>query len=100
MDTIVNISAYAFAQNICNGELSARETNEVHIQQIEGIHDKINALVIPFFEEDLKQAKEAVRKWDRGIDLAMDSFIEASCQSPHGFQPLEVRTKFTDLRQA
>jgi fatty acid amide hydrolase len=69
METITNLSASAVADKIKAGELSALEVTESHIRRIQAVNDRINAVVIPLFDEARAQAAEADKKRSRGEPL-------------------------------
>jgi len=69
MDDITKMNASTMAEKIRTGELSAREVTEAHIQRIEAVNGRINALVIPLFDDALAQAAEADLKRSRGEPL-------------------------------
>lgn len=69
METITNLSASALAAKIKAGELSALEVTQAHIRRIEAVNDKINAVVIPLFDQALAQAREADNQRSHGEPL-------------------------------
>ncbi len=69
MNGITNLSAAALAEKLKSGELSAREVTEAHIRRIEAVNPKLNAVVIPLFEEALAQAQRADEQRARGDPL-------------------------------
>jgi fatty acid amide hydrolase len=69
MDDITKLSASTMGAMIRAGELSAREVTDAHIQRIEAVNDRINAVVIPLFDEALASATEADEKRRRGDPL-------------------------------
>ena len=69
MTTITDLSASELAEKITAGELSAQEVTEAHIQRIEQVNGKLNAVVIPLFDEARAQAKDADQKGKRGEPL-------------------------------
>lgn len=69
METITNLSASVMAEKIKAGELSALEVTEAHIRRIEAINGKINAVVIPLFDQARAAAAEADAKQARGEPL-------------------------------
>ena len=60
------LSATELAQQIQNREVSAREVMEAHLNQIERINPKVNAIVTLVADQALKQADEADRILGRG----------------------------------
>lgn len=69
MKAITHFSASELAEKIKDGELSAQEVTETHIQRIEAVNDKLNAVIIPLFDDALAQAKEADQKQKHGEPL-------------------------------
>jgi fatty acid amide hydrolase len=69
METITHLSASELATKIKVGELSAQEVTNAHIKRIEAVNDKLNAVVIPLFDEARVQAEEADQKQKRGETL-------------------------------
>ncbi len=69
METITNLSASVLAERIKAGEYSALEVTEAHIRRIEAVNEKINAVVIPLFDEARAQAKRADERRARGEPL-------------------------------
>lgn len=57
--SITDMSATELAQMIKAGEVSAKEVVEAHIRRIEAVNPKLNAVVIPLFDEALAQARDA-----------------------------------------
>lgn len=66
---IVGSSATEIAQKIAAGELSASEVVEAHIQRIEEVNPRLNAVIIPLFEQARAQAKAADEARSRGEAL-------------------------------
>ena len=69
MNDIVNLSATQIAQEIKAGKVSAREVVDAHIGRIEAVNPRINAVVIPLFEEARKGAEAADAAQKRGDAL-------------------------------
>lgn len=69
METITHLSASDIATKIKAGELSAQEVTDAHIERIESVNDKLNAVVIPLFDQARTQAKQADQKQKRGEPL-------------------------------
>ena len=69
MESITQLSASALATKIKAGELSAQEVTEAHIQRIEEVNGKLNAVVIPLFDQARAQAKEADQRQRLGEPL-------------------------------
>ena len=59
IDPIVALSASDLAERIRNGELSATEVSEAYIDRIQEVNPKLNALVLPLFDEARAQAAKA-----------------------------------------
>jgi Asp-tRNA(Asn)/Glu-tRNA(Gln) amidotransferase A subunit family amidase len=57
MAAITDLSASELVEKITAGELSVQEVTEAHIQHIERVNGKLNAVVIPLFDEARAQAK-------------------------------------------
>jgi fatty acid amide hydrolase len=68
-ESLTDLSASELAQRIKAGELSAREVTEAHFRRIESVNDRLNAVVIPLFDEALAQAEEADDAQSRGDPL-------------------------------
>ncbi len=66
MTTITSLTAVEIAQKIKARELSASEAVDAFIRRIEEVNPRINAVVIPLFEEARQQAKEADAAQQRG----------------------------------
>lgn len=66
---ITGLSAAALAAKIRGGELSARETAEAHIRRIEEVNPRLNAVVVPLFDEALAAARAADEAQARGAPL-------------------------------
>jgi fatty acid amide hydrolase len=66
MAAITDLSASELVEKITAGELSVQEVTEAHIQHIERVNGKLNAVVIPLFDEARAQAKGADQKRNRG----------------------------------
>jgi Asp-tRNA(Asn)/Glu-tRNA(Gln) amidotransferase A subunit family amidase len=56
---ITSLTASEIAQRIKERELSAQQVVEAHIQRIEAVDKKINAVIITRFDEARAEAKEA-----------------------------------------
>jgi fatty acid amide hydrolase len=69
MDNLTKLSAVEIAERIRAGEVSAVEVTEAHIQRIEEVNPKLNAVVIPLFDQARDQAKEADARQARGEPL-------------------------------
>lgn len=69
MDTITSLSASEMAQKIRAGELSSSEVTEAHIARIEQVNPRLNAVIIPLFEQARQQAAAADETRKRGEAL-------------------------------
>lgn len=69
MEIITQLCATELATKIKAGKLTAQEVTEAHIQRIEEVNSKLNAVVIPLFDQARAQAEEADRKQQRGEPL-------------------------------
>ena len=69
MDNLTRLSAVEIAEKVRAGEVSAVEVTEAHIQRIEEVNPKLNAVVIPLFDQARDQAREADAKQARGEPL-------------------------------
>ena len=59
MEEVVYLSASELAARLREGEFSARQVVDAHIARIEAINPKINAMVIPMFDQARARADEA-----------------------------------------
>ena len=66
---ITSLTASEIAQHIKAGDLSACEAVEAHIARIEAVNPKINALVVPLFEQARQAADAADAAQRRGEAL-------------------------------
>ncbi|MCB9135840.1 MAG: amidase [Anaerolineales bacterium] len=69
MSDLTTLSAIEIAQQIQTGQISACDAVEAHIARIETTHGKINAIVMPRFEEARREAREADAARARGDKL-------------------------------
>ncbi len=69
MSNLLYLSATRLAQAIRAGELSARETVDAHIDRIEEINPRLNAVILPRFTEARREADAADAARRRGADL-------------------------------
>ncbi|MBI5934442.1 MAG: amidase [Chloroflexi bacterium] len=69
MNNIITLSATQIAQEIKSGKVSAREVVDAHIDRIEAVNSRINAVVIPLFEDARKAAEAADTAQRRGDPL-------------------------------
>jgi fatty acid amide hydrolase len=68
-DPIIGLDAGETARRIRDGELSAIEVTESHINRIEEVNPRLNAVVIPLFAEARDQAAAADLALQRGEDI-------------------------------
>ncbi len=64
--SLIELNASEIAEKVKTGQINATEVVEEHIQRIEEVNPKINALVIPLFDEARAQAKELDKKYRNG----------------------------------
>ena len=85
---IIGMSATEITQRIAKGEISASEVVEAHIQRIEEVNPRLNAVVVPLFDQALAEAKAADAKRQsgevmgalHGVPITIkDSFDFAGC---------------------
>ncbi len=85
---IICMTATEIAQRIARGEISASEAVEVHIQRIEEVNPRLNAVVVPLFDQARVEAKAADAKRTTGEAIGAlhgvpitikDSFDVAGC---------------------
>jgi len=69
LTTITSLTATEIAQKIKARELSASEVVEAHVRRIEEVNPRLNAVVIPLFEQARQQAKDADAAQRRGNAL-------------------------------
>ena len=69
MTAITSLKAVEIAQKIKARELSANEVVEAHIRRIEEVNPRINAVIIPLFEQARQQARDADAAQQRGESL-------------------------------
>jgi len=65
-DQIVGRTASELARSVSDGELSAVEVLQAHLQRIETVNPALNAIVVPLFDQAKQAAKEADRAKGRG----------------------------------
>lgn len=68
-EQIVGQTASELARNVAQGEFSATEVLEAHLERIEAINPVLNAIVVPLFDEARTAAKEADLAKQRGEPL-------------------------------
>jgi fatty acid amide hydrolase len=99
---IVGSSATEIAQKIAAGELWASEVVEAHIQRIEEVNPRLNAVIIHLFEQARAQAKAADEARSRGETLGLlhgvpitikESFDVAGTVSNMGISALSQTAK-------
>lgn len=56
---ITSLGASEIAEKIISGAFSAREAVEAHIRRIEAVHHKLNAVVVPLFDQARAEAEAA-----------------------------------------
>ena len=66
---ITALSAIAMAERIASGALSSSEVVEAHIRRIESVNPRLNAVVVPLFEQARKEAATADQARARGETL-------------------------------
>lgn len=66
--SIIQMSAVKLAAKIRNGELSVLEVVQAHIDRIETVNQRLNAVIWPLFDQALEQAKLADELLSRGGD--------------------------------
>jgi fatty acid amide hydrolase len=66
---ITSLDATEMARQIASGALSSREVIEAHIRRIEAVNPRLNALVVPLFEQARKDAVAADAAVARGESL-------------------------------
>ena len=69
--SIVNLTALDMVQLIRGKEISCREVMEAHIEQIEDINPKVNAIVTLDVDKGLKEADAADKAIGRGDDVGL-----------------------------
>ena len=68
---IVNMSAFDMTAAMRNKQVSAREVMEAHLDQIERINPKVNAIVTLEVEQALKSADDADERLAKGDNLGV-----------------------------
>jgi fatty acid amide hydrolase len=68
---IVRLSGHEIVELLKVGELSAREVVEAHIRRIEEVNQKLNALVVPQFEQARRDAESLDSARARGEELGL-----------------------------
>ena len=68
LDDISAIDATGIAELIREGEVSSREAVEAHLRRFESVNPRLNAIVVPRFEQALREADgaDAATKGERG----------------------------------
>ncbi|HET8844574.1 MAG TPA: amidase family protein [Ktedonobacteraceae bacterium] len=67
--TLIGLSASEIARGIATGHLSSQEVVEAHIRRIEMVNPRLNAVVVPLFEQARAQAIHADRLREQGTLL-------------------------------
>ena len=71
VQSLTNRGAAELARLVAGGEVSSVEAVERHIERIEEVNPRLNAVVVPFFERARAEAAEADRKRQRGERLGV-----------------------------
>ena len=71
LTTITSLTATEIAQKIKARELSASEVVEAHVRRIKEVNPRVNAVVIPLFEQARKEAEAADAAQRRGDVLGL-----------------------------
>ena len=66
MDDLTVLNASEMVEKFREGDLSVVDVIEAHIQRIETVNPKINAVILPLFERARAEAKEADKKYASG----------------------------------
>ncbi len=69
IDKITQLGAAELAQHIRHGDLSAREVTEAYINRIDTVNPRLNAVVVPMFEQARQAAAQADSARQRGDAL-------------------------------
>jgi fatty acid amide hydrolase len=83
MKPITDLSASELAQQIKSGHLSAQEVVEAHIKRIEEVNPKLNAVVIPLFDEARAQSMVADEAQRRGEPLGPLHGVPVTIKEQH-----------------
>jgi fatty acid amide hydrolase len=67
--TLTSLSASELARRIAAGRLSSQQVVEAHIRRIEAVNPRLNALVVPLFEQARQDANRADRLREQGTLL-------------------------------
>lgn len=67
--SIIGLSASALAEGIRTGKFSATEVTDAHIERIEAVNPRLNAVVIPMFDEARAQASAADEALRQGTEV-------------------------------
>ncbi len=67
--TSLTLGAEGIANRLASGDLSAREVVEEHIQRIEEVNPRLNAVVVPLFDQARNEAAAADAARSRGEPL-------------------------------
>jgi fatty acid amide hydrolase len=66
---VLDLGALELRDRIARGELSCREVVEAFVRRIEATHARLNAVVVPLFEQAREQARAADEARERGEPL-------------------------------
>lgn len=69
--TLTSLSASEIARRIAAGRLSSQEVIEAHIRRIEVVNPRLNAVVVPLFEQARAEARRADRLREQGTLLGL-----------------------------
>jgi fatty acid amide hydrolase len=64
--TLTSLSASELARRIAAGHLSSQQVVEAHIRRIEAVNPRLNAVVVPLFEQARAEASRADRLREQG----------------------------------
>ncbi|RLC33904.1 MAG: amidase [Deltaproteobacteria bacterium] len=79
MNELLTMSAVDIAKKIKNREISPVEVMEVHLARMEEVNPKINAVVVPRFDEARKEAKEAEKLLAKTKKPKLPPFFGVPC---------------------
>lgn len=98
MSSLVDLTAVELATRVGAGEFSAREVVEAHITRIAAVNPRLNALVVPLFDEVRSTATAADLAHGRGESLGplhgvpvtvKEQFLVAGTPSTYGLESLQ-----------
>jgi Asp-tRNA(Asn)/Glu-tRNA(Gln) amidotransferase A subunit family amidase len=87
---ITSLTASEIAQRIKERELSAQQVVEAHIQRIEAVDKKLNAVIITRFDEARAEAKEADEAIREGKPLGPLHGVPITIKEQFDVQGLET----------